>query len=37
VRDSLASLDRAKRTLGYEPRTGLREGLERTWAWFEGR
>jgi UDP-glucose 4-epimerase len=37
VHDSLASLERAKATLGYEPRVGLREGLERTWAWFEGR
>jgi UDP-glucose 4-epimerase len=37
VRDSLASLERAKQALGYEPLVGLREGLERTWAWFEGR
>ena len=37
VRDSLASLERAKAALGYEPRVDLREGLERTWAWFEGR
>jgi UDP-glucose 4-epimerase len=37
VRDSLASLERAKQALGYEPRVGLREGLARTWAWFEGR
>ena len=37
VRDSLASLERAKQALGYEPRVGLREGLDRTWAWFEGR
>lgn len=37
VRDSLASLDRARLALGYEPRVGLRAGLERTWAWFEGR
>ena len=37
VRDSLASLERAKQAIGYEPRVSLREGLERTWAWFEGR
>lgn len=37
VRDSLASLERARQALGYEPRIGLRAGLERTWAWFEGR
>ena len=35
VRDSLASLDRAKQALGYQPLVGLREGLERTWRWFE--
>lgn len=37
VRDSLASLERARAVLGYEPSVGLREGLQRTWAWFEGR
>jgi UDP-glucose 4-epimerase len=37
VRDSLASLERAKLALGYEPLVGLRDGLDRTWAWFEGR
>lgn len=35
VRDSLASLDRARAVLGYEPLVSLREGLRRTWAWFE--
>ncbi|MDZ4675311.1 MAG: NAD-dependent epimerase/dehydratase family protein [Gemmatimonadota bacterium] len=34
VRDSLASLDRASAVLGYQPLVSLREGLERTWAWF---
>ena len=34
VRDSQASLDRAKRVLGYEPVVGVREGLRRTWQWF---
>ena len=34
VRDSLASLDRAERVLGYRPLTGLEEGLARTWEWF---
>ncbi len=37
VRDSLASLERARLALGYEPHVGLRAGLQRTWAWFEGR
>jgi UDP-glucose 4-epimerase len=34
VRDSLASLDRAERVLGYRPRVSLEEGLRRTWEWF---
>ena len=34
VRDSLASLDRAQRLLGYGPGVSLEEGLRRTWAWF---
>jgi UDP-glucose 4-epimerase len=34
VRDSVASLDRAARVLGYEPRILLPEGLRRTWAWL---
>jgi UDP-glucose 4-epimerase len=35
VRDSLASLERAERLLGYRPHVSLAEGLARTWAWFE--
>jgi UDP-glucose 4-epimerase len=35
VRDSLASLERAARVLGYTPRVDLREGLQRTWAWHQ--
>jgi len=34
VRDSLASLSRAKRVLRYTPRVKLREGLEATWRWL---
>lgn len=37
VRDSLASLERAERLLGYRPRVSLAEGLRRTWAWFARR
>jgi UDP-glucose 4-epimerase len=37
VRDSLASLDRARDRLGYCPRIGLDEGLSRTWEWFLAR
>ncbi|MGH7607185.1 MAG: NAD-dependent epimerase/dehydratase family protein [Gemmatimonadales bacterium] len=35
VRDSLASLERVERLLGYRPRTSLIDGLRRTWAWFQ--
>jgi len=34
VRDSVASLERAGRVLGYRPTVSLREGLHRTWEWF---
>jgi nucleoside-diphosphate-sugar epimerase len=34
VRDSLASLDRIRERMGYEPRVGLEEGLARTVEWF---
>lgn len=37
VRDSMASLERAQRLIGYDPRVQLEEGLERTVRWFEGR
>ncbi|MCZ6598812.1 MAG: SDR family oxidoreductase [Planctomycetota bacterium] len=37
VRDSLASLDKSRRLLGYEPRVGWGEGLERTVAWYRDR
>ena len=33
VRDSLASLDRAERVLGYKPSISLEAGLRRTWTW----
>jgi UDP-glucose 4-epimerase len=35
VRHSLASIRLARETLGYEPRVGFREGLERTVAYFQ--
>ena len=35
VRDSQASLDRARQVLGYEPTVDLKTGLHQTWAWFE--
>jgi UDP-N-acetylglucosamine/UDP-N-acetyl-alpha-D-glucosaminouronate 4-epimerase len=34
VRDSLASLERIERLLGYRPEVGLEEGLRRTWNWL---
>jgi nucleoside-diphosphate-sugar epimerase len=37
VRDSVASLERAERLLGYRPHVSLTDGLARTWAWFARR
>jgi nucleoside-diphosphate-sugar epimerase len=37
VRDSLAGLQRAADRIAYRPQVRLREGLRRTWAWFEAR
>ncbi len=37
VRDSLASIERARSVLGWQPRTSLRQGLERTLAWYRER
>jgi len=34
VRDSLASLERARAVLGYEPKVGWQAGLARTVAWY---
>jgi UDP-glucose 4-epimerase len=34
VRDSLASLDRVREVLGYEPTVSLKDGLEKTVAWM---
>jgi UDP-glucose 4-epimerase len=35
VRDSLASIDRARELLGYEPKVHIREGLRKTFAFFQ--
>ena len=35
VRDSVASLERAERLLGYKSRISLEEGLGRTWRWLQ--
>lgn len=35
VRDSQASLERARRVLGYKARVSLRSGVERLWAWYQ--
>ncbi len=37
VRDSLASIERARALLGYAPRVAWREGLARTVAWYRER
>jgi UDP-glucose 4-epimerase len=37
VRESLASVEKARALLGYEPRIGWREGLKRTVAWYRAR
>jgi UDP-glucose 4-epimerase len=37
VRDSLASLERTSRLIGYNPTIDLREGLVRTWQWLRTR
>jgi UDP-glucose 4-epimerase len=37
VRDSLASLERTTRLIGYNPTIDLREGLVRTWQWLRTR
>jgi nucleoside-diphosphate-sugar epimerase len=37
VRHSLASVERARELLGWSPRVGWREGLERTLAWYRAR
>ncbi|MEJ2683889.1 MAG: hypothetical protein P8Z71_05785 [Candidatus Sulfobium sp.] len=34
VRFNYADISKARKILGYDPRTGLREGLEKTWKWF---
>lgn len=34
VRDTLASIDRARETIGYEPKISLAAGLEAEYAWF---
>lgn len=34
VRDSQADISKARRLTGYEPSVGLREGLEKTLAWY---
>jgi len=36
VRDSVASIERARTALGYEPQVNFAEGLARTLAWYRG-
>lgn len=37
IRDSVASIDRARAALGYRPTVSLRDGLAQTVAWFRSR
>lgn len=32
---TVANIDKARRLLGYEPRTSVEEGLERLWQWYQ--
>lgn len=36
VRKTWADISKARRLLGYKPRVDLREGIRRTWDWFNG-
>jgi nucleoside-diphosphate-sugar epimerase len=37
VKHSLASIEKARRLLGYEPRVSWREGLRQTMDWYRAR
>jgi UDP-glucose 4-epimerase len=37
MRDTYADTSAARRDFGYEPRTSLREGLQKEWDWIRGR
>ncbi|MEM7626918.1 MAG: NAD-dependent epimerase/dehydratase family protein [Planctomycetota bacterium] len=34
---TFANIDKARRLLGYDPKTPVREGLEKLWAWYQTR
>lgn len=34
---TFANIDKARRLLGYDPQTPIREGLEKLWAWYQSR
>ncbi|MFI4862356.1 MAG: NAD-dependent epimerase/dehydratase family protein [Phycisphaerales bacterium JB063] len=34
---TFANIDKARRLLGYDPKTPVREGLEKLWAWYSAR
>lgn len=35
VRDTWCQIDKARRVLGFDPTTGLEQGLRETWQWFQ--
>jgi UDP-glucose 4-epimerase len=37
IRRNYASIEKARRMLGFDPRTQLPDGLRKTWEWFQGR
>ena len=37
VKNTWCNIDKARREFGFDPRTPLREGLTRTWAWFQAK
>jgi UDP-glucuronate 4-epimerase len=37
MKETFASIDKARRLLGYAPQTSVREGVANLWAWYRGR
>ena len=37
IPETYANIDKARRLLGYEPKTSVAEGMEQVWAWYSAR